>query len=277
VTLKFEQFMTPSANIHDYFTRIQFSGDFAPNWEVLRQLHVAHSTHIPFENIDVLLGRTISLELSALEDKLVRHRRGGYCFEQNGLFAAVLEQIGFSITRLGARVRLGGSNCGPRTHMLLKVDIEGQTFIADVGFGGASFLEPIPLLAGPTFEICGWNHRLSRERHYWVLATQIDNSWVDLYAFTLEEQFAADYEVANYFTSTSPTSHFRQIVIAQAQRTDVRYSLHNSKLVEAHGSNRRTVRTLTEAEIPGVLNSLFGIELPPGTRIPIAPSRQQSP
>src|SRR5438093_5316594 len=102
--------------------RIEYAGSLAPSRQTLDALHLAHATHIPFENLDVLLGRPIRLDLDGLQAKLVRGRRGGYCFEQNLLFAAVLERLGFRVTRLAARVRYGTTRLLPRTHMLMKVD-----------------------------------------------------------------------------------------------------------------------------------------------------------
>jgi N-hydroxyarylamine O-acetyltransferase len=259
--------------LEKYFDRIGYAGDRAPTLPVLKALHVAHATHIPFENIDVLLNRPISLDLGHLFRKLVTSRRGGYCFEQNSLFAAVLEEIGFSVTRLAARVRLGSTRIAPRTHMLLKVDIDRIPYLADVGFGGACFLEPIALEAGRAVELFGWQHRLEKQGESWVLQSLVEGSWMDQYAFTLEEAHPADYEVANYYVSTFPESHFRHILVAQAQRTDVRYALHNAKLIESRGSSAQESRTVDESEIPGLLTHLFGIRLPVGTRIPIAPSR----
>src|SRR5690349_15099497 len=123
-----------------YLDRIGYAGPRLPTRRVLEGLHLAHTTHVPFENLDILLGRPIRLDLDSLQAKLVRDRRGGYCFEQNTLFAAGLEQMGFAVTRLAARVRFGASRLLPRTHMLLRVDVEGEPFLADVGFGGSGLL-----------------------------------------------------------------------------------------------------------------------------------------
>ena len=267
--------MANSLNLDEYLARIDYQGPLNPNVALLRDLHVAHATHIPFENVDVLLGKPIALDLPNLETKLVTNRRGGYCFEQNTLFAAVLEQIGFTVTCLGARVRLGSTRVAPRTHMLLLVKAEGKPFLADVGFGTDGFLDPIPLGVDAKIEQYGWFHRLEREGELWVLRTMIEGVWTDQYAFSLEEQYPADYEVANFYTSAHPTSIFRQILVAQAQSTRGRLALHNSKLIEAAGSESQTSRTLAESEILPILAERFGLRLPPGTRIPIAPSLTQ--
>src|SRR6266550_822553 len=136
-----------SFDLAAYLRRIGYAGELSPSRATLDALHRAHATAIPFENLDILLGVPIRLDLASLQAKLVTARRGGYCFEQNTLFAAALEQFGFAVTRLAARVRLNAVAVNPRTHMLLRVDVAGTSWIADVGFGGAGLLWPIPLVA----------------------------------------------------------------------------------------------------------------------------------
>src|SRR5262249_54590872 len=135
----------PPFDLDAYLRRIGYAGERRPTAAVLQQLHLAHATHIPFENLDILLGRPIRLDLEGLQAKLVRGQRGGYCFEHNTLFAAALEQIGFRLTRLGARVRFRVTRLLPRVHMALKVDVEGEAWLADVGFGGEGLLLPVPM------------------------------------------------------------------------------------------------------------------------------------
>src|SRR3954468_20653067 len=118
-----------------YFKRLGDTGDRAPTLATLARLQYAHATAIPFENLDIHLGRPIRIDLESVTEKLVDHQRGGYCFEQNALFAAVLESLGFPVTRLAARVRLGRpGTITARTHMLLAVEADGRRWISDVGF-----------------------------------------------------------------------------------------------------------------------------------------------
>src|SRR5580700_7796254 len=123
-----------------YARRIGFNGDLRPTAECLRELHLAHALHVPFENIEVLMRRPVRLDLDSLWKKIVEDRRGGYCFELNTLFTAVLEQVGFHVRRLGARVRLGAVGVRPRTHMLSAVEADGRQWLCDVGFGGEALL-----------------------------------------------------------------------------------------------------------------------------------------
>jgi N-hydroxyarylamine O-acetyltransferase len=128
-----------------YLQRIGYAGSHTPSRATLDALHLAHATHIPFENLDILLGRPIRLDLASLQAKLVAGRRGGYCFEQNRLFAAALEALGFAVTPLAARVRFGTTSILPRTHMTLQVEVDGSRVLADVGFGVFGLLLPVSL------------------------------------------------------------------------------------------------------------------------------------
>ena len=252
-----------------YLRRVEYEGALEPTAEVLRALHLAHATHIPFENLDVLLGRPIRLDLASLQAKLVHAGRGGYCFEQNSLFAAVLEEIGFDVTRLAARVRSGATAVLPRTHMLLLVRCEGKTWLADVGFGAEGLLHPVPFGKGEVSEQYAWSYRVAQEDGgLWVLQSLHGEGWSDLYAFTLEPQHAVDYEMANHFTSTHPESRFRRTVTAQLAAPSVRRVLRGRELVVDEGSavTRRTIDG--PDELLAVLDESFGLRLPAGTKLP---------
>jgi N-hydroxyarylamine O-acetyltransferase len=250
-----------------YLTRIGQVGPLAPTQQVLERLHLAQATHIPFENLDILLGRPIRLDLDSLQAKLVRDRRGGYCFEQNTLFAAVLEQLGFQVTHLAARVRLAAHRLLPRTHMLLRVDVDGQPWLADVGFGGAGLLQPILLKAGQTRQQFAWSYRLEEDNGLWVLQSLQQGAWTDLYAFTLEPQFPVDYEMANWFTSTHPDSIFVRLLLVQSPRPAARYLLRNRAFTGEHADGAAETRTLNDGEeLLAVLAETFGLVFPPDTR-----------
>ncbi len=191
-----------------YLERIGFEGDLAPDGALLDNLHLAHATHIPFENLDILLGRPIQVDLASIQNKLVHDRRGGYCFEHNLLLAKGLEQLGFSVKKLAARVRLGSDQVRARTHMLLMVDLDEQTFQMDVGFGAQGFQRPLPLVPGKIFRRFQWDYRVVSEGDAWVLQTRQADRWIDLYLFSLEPQHWIDYKVANHYVSTHPDSQF---------------------------------------------------------------------
>jgi N-hydroxyarylamine O-acetyltransferase len=262
--------MADSPNIADYFQRIEYQGPCEPTLPVLENIHRAHTTHVPFENLDIMLGRPILLDLPSLEAKLVKAHRGGYCFEQNTLFSGILTRLGYEVTSLAARVRLGRTRVSPRTHMLLLVKIEGRPYLADVGFGAAGILEPVALEADRIVEQFGWTYRLIREEANWVMQSRLNGSWLDQYEFTLDRAHPADYEVANFYTSTFPTSIFRQMPIAQIQTLSGRRTLRNLTITDEKNADSQTTRTIEEAELIDVLAGSFGLHFPAGTRIPVA-------
>lgn len=252
-----------------YLARIEFRGEPRADVATLRALHEAHATHIPFENLDIPLGRGIRIDLDSVQAKLVGSRRGGYCFEQNALFAAALEQIGFPVTRLSARVLLRFPDIPPRTHMLLKVEADGASWICDVGFGSFGLLEPIPFVERIETRQGGWTYRLRREgSDSWVLQCLECPTSVDQYAFDLTPHLPVDYEPANFYTSSHPESRFVLAVTAQRVGRDVRYALRNRELITswAEGSHAETIET--NEQLLEVLAERFGIQLPAGTRFP---------
>ena len=176
----------------------------------LTDLHAAHVFSIPFENLDILLGRGIDLAPKAVFEKLVSRRRGGYCFEQNGLFGNMLSGFGFEVRPLLARVLLGGETSS-RTHQVLLVELANGPWLADVGFGGGTLRRPIPLELETTHEQFGYCYRLvSRQDLGICLQTLRNGKWQDSYAFTFDDVLPVDIELGNHFTSTSPNTHFTQ-------------------------------------------------------------------
>jgi len=253
-------------DLSGYLERIGYAGDLRPSRSVLEALHLAHATHIPFENLDILLGRPIRLDLASLQAKLVKDRRGGYCFEQNLLFSAVLRQLGFSVTNLAARVRYRTTTLLPRTHMLLLVELAGERWLADVGFGADGLLLPVPLLSVEGVRHFAWSYRVIDEAGLWVLQSLREGAWMDLYAFSLEPQLAADYEMANHYVSTHPSSRFVQMLTAQLPSPEVRHILRDRELVEDRGQEITSRIVADDDELLDVFKLTFGLQFPAGTR-----------
>ena len=258
-----------------YCSRTGWSGERAATWATLRGLHLAHALAVPFENADVVLGRVPSLATADLEAKLVAAGRGGYCFEQNTLLAAVLERLGVGVTRLAARVRLGAgpADVRPRTHMLLLVDVPGEEdrFVADVGFGGDGLLEPLPLRAGVTSHQGGWRFRLEEETTAdgdgWALRTRAPHGWVTLYGFTLAPQQPSDFDVANWYIATNPRSPFTGALFAQRSGLRERVALRDLELTTTSCDGTRTRTELKDDhDVLRVLATTFGVVLPFDTR-----------
>jgi N-hydroxyarylamine O-acetyltransferase len=229
------------------------------------ELHHAHVTSIPFENLDPRRGIPVSLELEDIERKLVHRRRGGYCFEHNLLLKAALEALGAEVEMLLARVRVGrppGSS-RPRTHLVLRVRADGAEWHADVGFGHGTLLEPIPFGPGPEHEQSGWRFRVVEDGAELVLQSAQDGGWIDLYGFVPDPVPFVDVETSNWFTSTYPRSPFVTGLIVSAQAPDgTRVSLsdwHGLSLEEetpAGGS----VRQVQPGEVAELIATRFGLD-----------------
>lgn len=193
-----------------YFSRLQWTQTPAVDPDTLRELHLRHNCAIPFENLDVLLPREIQLDDQSLEDKLLTARRGGYCFEQNGLFERALKEIGFNVRSVLGRVVLANPpQMPPRTHRLLLVELAGERWIADVGFGGQTLTAPIRLLADKAQNTPHGVYRLLNEGNDWILQFRHHDHWQSMYQFDLGRQYFTDYVMGNFWSAHWPQSHFR--------------------------------------------------------------------
>lgn len=235
----------------------------------LQEVHRAHATSIPFENLDSHCGRTVSLEQADLERKLVHERRGGYCFEHNLLFAAALAHLGMRVEPMLARVRAGAppGTVRARGHLLLRVTgADGRVWHADVGFGHGTLLDPIPF--GPDPSAChqqsGWSFRVVEDRDELVLQTITDSAWSDVYGFVPQPVPPVDIETSNWWTCTSPQSPFVFGLIAAVNHPDGSRELISdwSGPVEliVQSPERTLVSQLPREAIPQLLADRF--ELP---------------
>ena len=262
-------------DLKPYLDRIQYDGPLAPTIDVLRDIQLAHACSIPFENLDVLLGRGISIEDDAIEHKLVHDHRGGYCFEQNSLLMRVLTEIGFSVSPLSARVRvkIPRDVTTPRTHLFLRVEIDGVPWLADVGVGGLSPTGPFRL------DLLDLEQQTPHEPRrvvsvprspsplYFHQARLVDQ-WVDVHEFTLEEMPMIDREVGNCWTSTHPKSKFHQnLMLGIARRDRTRASILNSEFTHRRGAEILQQISITSPEqLLSLLDQWFGLKFPAGTR-----------
>ncbi len=253
--------MNDALDLDAYCSRIGYDGERNPSVATLAALQLAHATHIPFENLDVLLGQRVALDVESLQAKLVLAKRGGYCFEQNTLFLCALEALGFTATRLLARVRHRATTLRPRTHLILRVEADGQAWLADVGFGSEGLVQPLPLVANQPVQHGDWHYRLLREESLWVLQSLSSGEWKDLYAFTEEPQYAVDVEVANHYTSTHPGTIFKKVLTVQRPSLTQRTYIRNHELVTetAEGTHSEAIGHET---LPQLLTEIFGISLP---------------
>ena len=228
----------------------------------LRTLHQAHVGAIAFENLDVQWRRPIHIDLPRICDKLLGSARGGYCFEQNSLFRAVLRAGGVAVTAREARVRSGAATRRPRTHMTLVATLDGAEYLCDVGFGAYTPLHPVPLDGTPSRQ-AAWVYRVVPEGPRLVLQWERDGGWQDLYAIEPGEPDDIDFEMANWFTSTWPESGFVQTMTAQRATPEARYTLRNVTFTEDLRDAAFT-RTLRRDEIVPTLRKVFGLDVPDG-------------
>jgi N-hydroxyarylamine O-acetyltransferase len=258
--------VSEEANLDFYLKRINYAGSIAPTLETLSMLHRLHPAAIPFENLDPLMQRPVRLQLSDIEQKLLNERRGGYCFEHNLLFKAVLETMDFKVTPLGA-ANLWGHPEGyvPEVlkHMALLVDVGGVPYLCDVGFGGQVATAPIRLRADIEQTTPNERYRLTGGHPKWRLESEIAGAWMPLYEFTLAPQTLDDYVAMNDLTMAS----FRDVLYAARVEGPKRHTLYNARL-RTHEAGETTTRMLTNLlEIREVLTSVFGIELPDTDRL----------
>jgi N-hydroxyarylamine O-acetyltransferase len=247
-------------DVDAYLKRIDYQGSRAPSAETLRALQLAHLRAVPFENLSIHSNEPIVLHDEALFEKIVGHRRGGFCYEVNGLFAALLRALGFEVEMLAAGVAKTAGDFGPDfDHMTLLVKLD-QRWIADVGFGD-SFLEPLRLdehgdqvQGARAYKfVSQGDYRILMQRNY-------DGTWVPQYRFTLESHQYADYVETCHYHQTSPESHFTRGRICTRATGDGRLTLSELRLISTNTKGEREERALLdEDEYASALRDHFGI------------------
>jgi N-hydroxyarylamine O-acetyltransferase len=247
-------------NVAAYLERIGYDGPVTPTAAVLRDLHRAHMLAVPFENLDISLGREIVLDDERLYRKVVERRRGGFCYELNGTFAALLRELGFAVKKLAAGVaRADGSFGPPFDHMALLVELE-ERWLADVGFG-EGFREPLRLdEEGEQAQAFG-AYRIRHEGERRTLDRRRGDEWLPQYRFTLQPYEYDDYAETCRYHQTSPLSSFTQKRTCSLATTDGRVTLTDNRLITTRGSNREERELSGEAEIASVLRDQFGMML----------------
>ena len=257
--------MSDDFDLGAYFARIGYGGPARADLATLTALHAAHVAAIPFEGLNPLVGLPVKLDLASLQAKMVAGRRGGYCFEQNHLFRGALQAIGFDVAGLGARVTWMSpldAPLGPRGHMLLKVEIDGAPWLADVGFGAHLLDAPLRLELGPEQATPIARYRLQQEHDLISLAAYQNDDWRRCYVFDLTPQLPADFEVANWYMSTYP-GIFTDILVIERLTAAARFNLVNTRLTERRPGAPASERTLASgSELARVLDEVFDIEPP---------------
>lgn len=248
-------------DIAAYLARIGFTGPIEPTAETLRRLHLAHLYTVPFENLDISLGREILCDEKCFFHKIVELRRGGFCYELNGAFAALLRERGFRVNLLSARVsREDGSASPDFDHLALRVDLD-EAWLADVGFGD-SFLEPLRLTPEIEQEQGSLRFRIAAVGDMMIVQRQLDDgNWKSQYRFTLVPRQLSDFAARCRFQQTSPESHFTQQRICTLPTREGRITLSDLKLIRTTGRVREERRLRDEDEWRAALLQYFGVRL----------------
>ncbi len=232
-----------------------------PNIDLLRALHRAHLFTVPFENLDIYLGRKIICDETRILHKIVNERRGGFCYELNGAFAALLRALGFRVTLLSARVAREDGSYGPEfDHLTLRVDLE-ETWLADVGFG-EGFLEPLHLESSAEQPQSGRIYRLTSTDGVFALEVMVGGKWKREYAFTLQPRELPDFAEMCRYHQTSPESHFTRQRICSLATPEGRLTLSDEKLIETREGSRQERLLSGDEERRAKLRDLFGVVLP---------------
>lgn len=247
--------------VEPYLNRLGYSGPLTNTVETLRALQMAHLLAVPFENLSIHSAEPIILNDAALFDKIVVRRRGGFCYELNGLFAALLRQLGFDVHMLSASVANSDGVWGPDfDHMTLMVTLEDR-WLVDVGFGD-SFVEPLRVDLRAEQVQGNRSYRIDSEGDRLTLLQKIgDGDWKPQYRFTLMPHVYKDYEEMCHYQQTSPDSHFTRRVICSLLTPEGRITISDKRLINTAG-NARDEREIRDEELPSLLQEHFGIRMP---------------
>lgn len=242
-----------AVDVDAYLARIGHPAVPEPSAAALASLHEAHVREVPFENVDVVLGTHPGIALDTIVAKLVDRGRGGYCFENALLFAAVLERLGFAVQRRTCRVQPWRP--GPCTHMALVVTVDGVEHLADVGFG-SGLIRPMPLHNGVEADQAGWLHRLTHNGLEWTLSVRGADGWNDLHALGPMPQYQVDYEVAHHFVATHPASPFTGQLVIMRLDHGIRRRLVGWDFTVEHADGKRDTRPVAPQELGATLAEL---------------------
>jgi len=250
-----------------YFDRVDYRGAADPILATLHDLVTAHTRTIPFENLDPLLGRPVDdLSPEALTDKLVHRRRGGYCYEQNGLMGYVLQELGFEVRRFAARViwtPAPGAPVPSQTHTMLAVTVPGdeQPYLVDVGFGGQTPPSPIRLETGGVQQTTHEPYRLRTRGDVLVLQSEIRGEWQPLYEFATRAVPAIDLKVGSWYVSTHPSSIFVTSLMVSLMTAEGRLNLGGRELSFHGGGITEKTRFDDASAVVDTIAERFGVNV----------------
>ena len=254
--------MLTTLNLPAYLARIGYRGPLEPDHATLAGLLAAHMNAVHFENIDVLLGRPIRLDVESVQAKIVQAGRGGYCFEQATLLNAALCALGFSTSLRAARVTLVlAPDKAPRGHMIIVVDVPEGRFIADPGLGGLGCRVPVPLDGTPVEDV-GEVNQIVFDGQYRTLRIRSGDRSYDAWTFGSDADNSADFEVANHWFATHPASPMYQRLMLRAMTPGGRVTVMNRDVTIRSNGQASRHRLEDRTALRRLLREVFGCDLP---------------
>ncbi len=247
-------------DLKKYLERINFQGNVEPDLNTLIELHKTHLFNVPFENLDIHLGRKIILDTEEFYNKIVLNNRGGFCYELNGLFYKLLREIGFKVRMVSARVTNGKGDFGKDfDHMALIVNLEDE-WLVDVGFGD-SFILPVKIQSDAPQQQFGFLYKVEKYKDEYLKLSRSsgDGVFKDQYIFTLKERKLEEFNEMCIHNQTSPTTMFTQKRICTLAASDGRKTLSNLKFIVTKDGSKSETDLSSEAEYSGALKKYFGI------------------
>ena len=261
---------THSIDLDKYFERIGYSDSREPTLNTLKAIHWLHLKAFTFDNLDIAMGKNIFIDLPAIEEKLVGNKRGGYCFEQTVLLLNVLQQIGFHVTPLISRVDMGPAVITGNTHAILQITIDNIPWIVDVGFGPYGAPCPVQLNIEDIQQTFIRSHRMLHKEGRYTHQANIKGEWTDLYSFNLLESYHIDWEIANWWCSTSKSCFFTFTVLV-ARFTDSQILFMHNKHLSVTNIDANKLEGVVDRDIESreeylkVLRDYFDTILPDDT------------
>ncbi|WP_213936798.1 arylamine N-acetyltransferase [Pseudomonas sp. dw_612] len=257
-------------NLNLYLQRLGFNAPPAPTLETLRQLQLRHTGAFPFENLTTLSGEPVLIDLPSVEHKALRQGRGGYCYELNNLFLALLQELGFDARGISGRVVMGQPEGAwtARTHRLSLVILDGVRYITDVGFGGMVPTAPLMLDITDEQSTPHEPYRLEQHADGYTLRAKVADEWRPMYIFDLQRQEDIDYTIGNWYVSTHPESSFvKQLMVARTGEGWRRTLNNGSFAIHRIGSESERRQVEEVDELIALLEAEFGIRVPVNARL----------
>lgn len=249
-------------DLKEYLNRIGYEGEPKLDLETFKKLHRCQVFSVPFENFDVYINGKVEIEKQAVLDKLIKHGRGGYCYELNGAFHDLLTAIGFKVKYLASRPMMGYTELRPKTHMMLMVELEGEQYLADVGFTCLNIIEPIKIEPGVIHHQYGQCFRIiAEDERGFIFQSKAGNDWVSSYSFDLAQQQYIDFKLANFFNSNSSESICTNMIIAGIYSAEGRIRLLNNKFEIRLESRNEDIVIENKDHLSRLLAEFFMINL----------------